>query len=162
MIENVIRRLDEHKKYQRQAQIKKGNIKRSIGRKEGAKIKRFIDKRKYYSPYAYLLNNPHVNPDKHLKNELNSNFSMYCKAGFEDVLLPRSGYAITAGQAWGALIKSWKGYKVGVRLQDEERMQKYKALIINYAGLLECTTNPVFDNKVLDIDYCDIDFSTFG
>lgn len=125
---NVIDRLKKYKEYQIQ-------IRSEVRKKEKKEHKKFLKKvrresyRKAFkskpitNPYIEVIlqarrQGKHVLIDPNLEKMYNS-INLYTLFEFRSLRLPRSNYEVKAGQAWGGLIKAWKGFKISHRVGDD-------------------------------------------
>ena len=95
------------------------------------------------NPYVHLYNNYHIKPDPALATRINNN-NLYALYEFRHLKLPKSDFRIMAGQAWGALIKSWKGYYIAKYQGNIQAQQIYAAVTQRWADMLELPYIPDF------------------
>lgn len=143
-IEQVVKRLEDYKNYQLKLYRQKQNKKRDAKSKTISTIKKIAYRKIKYkpliNPYIEMYKNNSripVPPDPNLLKQYKIN-NVYSYYTFKDLTLPRTGHNVKAGQAWGALIKSWKGYKIAKhKTFNDEHMKLYASATQKWAYCLE-------------------------
>jgi hypothetical protein len=153
-INNIIKRLEDYKKYQQTIQKEQRDKERKKIRKALKKIKKESFKRVYYrkpviNPYLHMYEKHHITVDPRLEERYNSR-PLYSLFEFRHLHLPKSDYEIKAGQAWGGLINSWKGYKIAKDNEDRVLTKKYAFTTQRWAWMLELPMIPDFDESSLE------------
>jgi hypothetical protein len=144
----VIERLEGYKRYQKQIKQEKETQKKKNFRKLLKKVKRESYKKAYSikpvnNPYVYMYTRHNIVPDPRLMTSYQSK-NIYSMYEFRHLKLPKSGYNIMAGHAWGGLIKAWTGFKIAKREGNKERMRLYGSATQAFVNMLEIPMMPHF------------------
>jgi hypothetical protein len=144
----IIERLEGYEKYRKQIENERVKKAQKQKTKTKKKIKSLVyqkvySKRNVINPYVELHNKHHITPDIRLTSKLNSK-NLYSIYEFRHLLLPKSNYQITAGHAWGALIKSWKGYYIAKHQGNLQAQQIYASVTQRWVDMLELPYIPDF------------------
>ncbi len=157
-IKTIIDRLEQYRKYQQTIQREKSKRRQNEKKKAFTKIKRDSYRKAYSSahttkpvsnPYKYLYEHHRIAIDPNLSNRYKSK-PIYQFYEFRHLMLPKSDYEISAGQAWNGLKNSWRGYKISKDKKNKDNMKAYAFTTQRWADMLELPMIPDFDESSLE------------
>jgi hypothetical protein len=152
---NIIDRLEQYDEYRKSIKQQKSVKVRCAKAKALTRIKKESFRRVYFTPKG--LDNPYVHMyEKHsiivdpaLEKRYKSK-PIYMFHEFRQLMLPKSDYEISAGQAWCGLKKSWVGYKASKTEKNKGNMKTYAFVTQRWAYMLELPYIPDFDESSLE------------
>lgn len=153
-INDIVKRLEGYDKYKKQIKKEKVAQKKRQERRAVKKLKKLLYNKIYTkkpvgNPYLHMYKVARIDPNLLSKYQGNI-YSLY---EFRHLPLPKSNYTINAGQAWGALEKSFKGFYIAKRNHNPDLMVRYASATQKWAYMLEAPRMP---------DFPDIGLSSLG
>jgi hypothetical protein len=152
---NIIDRLEKYDKYKKAVKRERSIRLRQQKNKAFTRIKKESFRRAYFNPksivnpYTYMYEKHSMAIDPNLEKRYKSK-PIYMFVEFRYLMLPKSDYEISAGQAWGGLIKSWTGYRTSKFMKNKEDMKRYAFVTQRWADMLELPMIPDFDESSLE------------
>lgn len=144
----IKKRLEGYDRYRKQVAKERKAKETATKKKLEKKVLKKWNKYLYrYKP----IQNPYVEMYKRLKDRVDPKLlekytteNIFTLYEFRHLALPRSDYTISAGQAWGGLIKAWRGYKTSVGTGNDEMAVRYASATQKWNYLLEVPNLPDF------------------